>query len=224
MNEQDDVLFVKDYYIHKIIAAGGHPILLPSHLNVSIEKQLDGLLLTGGSDVAPSYFGEEPDPNLGRVTPRRDQFELHLVKEMLIKDKPVLGICRGMQLLNIAAGGTVIQHIDARKNAHRIQHDQQAPTSHRSHSIHFNKESRLYTLIGDEVTQVNSFHHQAVGMVPRPLIKSAYAKDGIIEAIESTTHRFAIGVQWHPECLQGKDSDALFLSFMRESGRGNARN
>lgn len=217
MNEREDLLYVKDLYVEKIVAAGGYPILLPSDLDTSIVHKIDGLLLTGGGDVAPSYFGQEPDPNLGRITPRRDQFELTLTEMMVEQNKPVLAICRGMQVVNVAMGGTVVQHLKVTETPYHIQHDQQAPTSFRSHSITVYKNSRLYQLLHTEKLSVNSFHHQAVGNVSSPFIVSARAKDGVIEAIESTVHRFIIGVQWHPECLQGEDSDVLFSSFITES-------
>lgn len=223
MNERDDLLYVKDLYIEKVIRAGGYPVLLSSQLDEKIVHKIDGLLLTGGGDIAPDLFGEGPHPKLGRITPRRDQFELALTKAMLREDKPILAICRGMQLLNIAAGGTMIQHIDP-MHAQFIQHDQQAPSSFRSHAIEIDGRSQLYTLIGEDKMMVNSFHHQAVRHVPAPLKVSARAKDGVIEAIESSRHRFAMGVQWHPECLQGKDSDALFLSFIAESRKTNESN
>lgn len=223
MNERDDLLYVKDLYIEKVIRAGGYPILLSSQLDEKIVDKLDGLLLTGGGDIAPHTFGEEPHPNLGRLTPRRDRFELSITKKMLEEDKPVLAICRGMQLLNVTIGGTMIQHLNV-KYRQLIQHDQQAPTSFRSHSIVVDENSRFYTLIGKRNLMVNSFHHQAVRHVPSPFRACAHAKDGVIEAIESTVHRFAVGVQWHPECLQGKDSDALFLSFIAESRKMDESN
>lgn len=215
---------MKRDYSRAIVKAGGIPILLPSegipHINRLITK-IDGLLLSGGGDVDPALFGEEPHRHLGNVTPERDHFEFQLAKAMLQGEKPMLGICRGMQVINIAAGGNIYQDIYSQCQAPILQHSQRAPAQHASHFIQLEKGSILQSIMGEKSVKVNSYHHQAVKDVPDPFVVSARSSDGIIEAIESSTHRFVVGVQWHPEALRDAYSSKLFAEFIKESSELN---
>jgi putative glutamine amidotransferase len=194
--------FVNDAYVQSVLAAGGVPILLPIINNQeAIEQQLvaiDGLMLSGGGDAQPQLFGEEPVCELGTVIPERDCHELELIRLSLAADKPVLGICRGCQMINIALGGTIFQHLFSSQSL--IQHDQKSVGDYAGHTVIIDPGSKLAGIIGEE-TMTNSFHHQAINAAAPGLQVSAKAKDGVIEAIEHTTADFVIGVQWHPELM-----------------------
>ncbi len=191
-----------DYYVECVLTAGGLPLVLPSigpeHAAAYLTR-LDGLVLSGGGDVDPHTFGEEPHPELGLVDRRRDDFEIELCRGVREQRMPLLAICRGVQVLNIAYGGAVIQHIPAEVES-PIRHTQQAVRrSALSHSIDVVEGSHLHGMVGGTQTTVNSFHHQAAGRVGEGLEVTATAPDGVIEALEDPAHPFCVGVQWHPE-------------------------
>ena len=219
-NLKGEVLSVSTANIHAIARFGGVPIVLPNLQDDGVDaiaEMIDGLLLTGGGDIDPTLFGEEPHPRLGNIVPERDAFEIQLVQKMLEKNKPILGICRGAQILSIAAGGDMYQDIYAQSSEQLLQHDQQAPNWHASHFVHVTKGSILSDVAGVEKFKVNSFHHQAVRNIPNGFIVSGIASDGIIEAFESENHSFVMGIQWHPESLLLKDdlvSAAIFKRFI----------
>ncbi|MFS0689569.1 gamma-glutamyl-gamma-aminobutyrate hydrolase family protein [Sporosarcina sp. 179-K 8C2 HS] len=208
-------------YIQAVIATGGIPLIIPTGVENDVQQittLLDGLLITGGGDMNPQLFGEEPLPQLGNVTPERDSIELELARHMLALDKPILGICRGHQVLNVAFGGTLYQDIASQSASPVLQHDQKAKRDHQSHTVHIEKGTILESIATSDKILVNSFHHQALKDVPSPLIVSGKASDGIIEAVESTDHQFVVGVQWHPEALmQNADqvSVRLFEAYMK---------
>jgi putative glutamine amidotransferase len=195
--------YVNEPYIRCIERAGGIPLLLPGLDNQEDIKRLmqevDGILLPGGVDVAPVHFGEEPIEELGNVEPRWDRLELYVARLALAWDLPMLGICRGIQLLNVAAGGSLYQDIPSQLKGH-IQHAQKAPRWYASHAISIEPGSMLEELLGREV-RVNSFHHQAIKVLATGFSITAKSQDGIIEAMESQSHRFVCGVQWHPELM-----------------------
>lgn len=166
----------------------------------------------------PILFNEEPLPQLGNVSPERDSAELELVRHMLSADKPILGICRGHQVLNVAFGGTLYQDITSQCTSPVLQHVQKAKRDHQSHAVHIEKGTILASIAISGKIMVNSFHHQALKDIPAPLIVSGKASDGIVEAVESTAHHFVVGVQWHPEALmQNEDqvSMRLFEAYMK---------
>lgn len=201
-------------YVRAVERAEGIPVVLPvqrPERASAILPVLHGLLLSGGGDIDPRLFGEEPRPGLGRIDPERDAWELALVRAALAAGLPLLAVCRGMQVLNVAAGGTLYQDIPRELPA-ALKHVQDAPRWHPTHSVRILPGSRLAALLG--LTQengievpVNSFHHQAVRQVAPGLQAVAIARDGVIEAIEAvgdtgetgTPGRFVVGVQWHPE-------------------------
>lgn len=200
-------------YIEAIVRAGGVPFIVPTGIDDDVQRVasvLDGLVLTGGEDVDPVHFGEDPHPQLGKVTPERDSIELLLTRQMLNANKPILGICRGMQLLNVVFGGGVYQDMTAQYEKPLVQHKQLSKRLYAAHDVKVEPKTKLQAIAGKELIRVNSFHHQAVKDVARPLIVSAVANDGIIEALESTEHAFVIGVQWHPEEL-AKNNDSMSL-------------
>ncbi|MFZ5897912.1 MAG: gamma-glutamyl-gamma-aminobutyrate hydrolase family protein [Bacillota bacterium] len=220
---QDNALgrvFLADYYYRAIENAGGSPVLLPPVRNVekirSIVEWIDGLLLSGGSDVDPVFFGEEPLPGTGEITPERDWMEITATQTALAAGLPVLGICRGIQVLNIAAGGNIYQ--DIRGTVAKIKHNQEAPRWYATHSVKILPESLLADITARTSLRVNSFHHQAVRDVAPGFRAVAWAADGIIEAIEyrSPDARFALGVQWHPEVMWERETAhyRLFARFV----------
>ncbi len=195
--------FLSRYYIQAVEAAGGLPLVLPCILSDgTVDKilgSIDGLLLSGGVDVDPLLFGEEPQPAMGDICPQRDKFELALTRRALALNIPILAVCRGLQVLNIAAGGSVLQDIGSTVN-NPLKHDQQAPRWHGTHTVNILPDSKLAALWGTKLV-VNSFHHQAVDRVAEGFRATAWSADGVVEAMESTAHRFVVGVQSHPECM-----------------------
>lgn len=215
----------QSYYMTKhdnikaILKAGGIPIMLPYVTDEStldrIAEQIDGLYATGGYDIDPMLFGEEPHPELGHVIPERDIFEIKLIKKILSIDKPILGVCRGSQTLNLAAGGDMYQDIYAQINTPLLQHAQKAPREHASHFIRVKENTLLHRITNASKIKVNSYHHQANRHVSEPFQISGTANDGVIEAIESKSHSFVLGVQWHPESMKDEISMKMYETFIQ---------
>jgi putative glutamine amidotransferase len=207
-------------YIKAIIDAGGVPVILPIWLDSDVKQlanMLDGLVVTGGGDIDPTFFGEEPHPQLGTISPGRDSFEIAMINKMLELDKPILAICRGIQILNIALGGDMYQDIYSQNSQPLLQHTQKATRSHLAHYVNVEENSLLAAIAGQTQFKVNTYHHQAVRNVPKPLVISGVASDGIIEAIESKEHKFVLGVQWHPEALAVNGNEIgkkIFIEFI----------
>ena len=193
-------------YFRSILEAGGTPVIIPPFEDkdalMNTLDHLDGLLLSGGGDINPLFLGEEPSPRLGGINPRRDVPELLLVRLAYNRQLPILGICRGCQVLAAALGGSVHQDIhEGMPGARLIKHTQDLPREYASHSVHTEEGSLLRSIMQEETLTVNSFHHQAVREAGPHLRVSATAPDGVIEAVESCEHKSLLGVQWHPECF-----------------------
>lgn len=209
----------KSYYVHPdnveaIKKAEGLPIIIPfmedSEQINQLLQWIDGLYLTGGVDIAPKWYGEEPHPKLGRVDPPRDEFEITVIKKFYALQKPIFGVCRGSQALNVALGGKMFQDIYAQMDGELLQHQQKSLAGYTSHQVKITPGSLLEKLTGKTTLQVNSRHHQANRLVAEELQVSAKAQDGVIEAIEGKGDFFVLGVQWHPESLLAKnDEDSL---------------
>lgn len=210
---------VQSVNFKRIVKAGGVPIIVPNTYDQEMIEAyahlLHGLLLTGGPDIDPLLFDEEPIRDLGQITPRRDFLELEITKLFYEKQKPILGICRGLQVLNVAQGGTLYQDIYAQYDGKLLKHRQNAPSNYGTHFINIDKQSELYKIVEQEKIRVNSYHHQAIKDVGQEFYVSSRSSDGIIESIESNAHPFAIGVQWHPEHLEDAPSDTLFAAFVK---------
>lgn len=220
---QYPLTYVPVDYVEAVLEAGGLPMPLALHdvdlYEGAVAEQLahcDGLLLTGGVDISPAAYGEQPHPDLNATTPDRDAHELALLAEAKRRGIPVLAICRGIQLVNVAYGGTLYQDIPAQV-PHAIQHAQRSARHLPSHDVTVADWSRLYGLVGERIA-VTSFHHQAVKELGGNLDVVATAPDGIIEAVEATDHPWLLAVQWHPEMSHGADgpSRAIFEAFVRE--------
>ena len=221
-NIKEDLLSVPLSNVRAITQFGGVPVVLPNLEMDGIEEiasTIDGLLLTGGGDIDPTLFGEEPLPGLGNIVPERDRFEVALIHKMLKLNRPILGICRGAQIMSIAMGGDMYQDIYSQRDGSLLQHDQQAPNWYGSHFVEVTEGSLLRKIVGVDKFKVNSYHHQALRNMPEGFIVSGVASDGVIESFESTKHTFVMGVQWHPESLISKNdvnSLAIFEAFINE--------
>lgn len=194
-------------YVQAVLVVGGAPMILPAHLDGSplrsICERLDGLILSGGGDVHPSFFGEKDGGALRSVDERRDRTELALSRWAMAHDLPLLAICRGIQVLNIAAGGTLIQDIPT-EVTDALEHSsvEDRLKFEVAHTVEVIPTTLLASVIGPGNLGVNSSHHQAVKDVGAGLIVTAQAPDGVIEGLEAPDLSFCIGVQWHPEVLE----------------------
>jgi len=213
-------------YIRSVIDAGGIPILIPATLDSDvlsgIIENIDGLILTGGADVDGRYFGEETLTELTDVDPFRDAYDFLLLRLADDRQIPVLGICRGAQVINIAFGGTIWQDIDSQYPSEAIEHKILTSREKPVHSIEVEKNSVLYSIFGKTTLSVNSRHHQAIKKSADGFRATAFSSDGIIEAIEGYPCKRIIGVQWHPENMASEDDNedmkSLFNFFVKEAG------
>lgn len=219
-------LKMRPTYIRALTAAGAIPAVLPLTACNGDLKQLvetfDGFLFTGGPDVHPFLFGEETHARCGSVSSRRDQMELLLLSLVMEAKKPILGICRGVQLINIGLGGTIWQDIgEQTKGSFSLAHSQPFSFTLPSHKVALTANTRLFKLSGRDTLAVNSMHHQAVRDVAPDLTISAVSSDSLTEAVEMTGYPFLIGVQWHPEYLWKTDPAAfrLFQEFVNACRR-----
>lgn len=205
---------LNERYITSILAAGGIPLCIPNTTPIgAIISRLDGLLVIGGDDIHPQLFNEAPHRSLGYVDIMRDESDIAAVKAALSQQMPLLAICRGAQVLNVALGGSLYQDIP-NQLPQAIQHKQAASRSTHIHPIHLVAQTKLAAIVHHDSIMTNSFHHQAVKEVARSLIVSATTCDGVIEAIEHPDMPFCVGVQWHPEELHDEASKQLFQAFI----------
>jgi len=199
-------------YVDAVEGAGGRAVVIPP-TESGVEETLaglDGVIFSGGADVDPSRYGAEPHPETDTPQTRRDAGEMALLQAALERDMPVLAICRGFQLLNVARGGDLIQHLPE-----EVGHDdhKQVPGEFAEHPVEIKEGSRLASIVGER-SDVTSHHHQGLGRVGEGLVETAWAADGTLEAVEDPSLRFTVGVQWHPE--SGEDA-ALFEALVAEA-------
>jgi len=212
-------------YYTSIVRAGGVPFIIPPYDILDGENwasdildSLDGIVFSGGGDVNPLFFGEQPIRDLHAVATERDEMELLLARLAADRQIPILGICRGIQVMNVAFGGTVLQDIYQQGDGVWVKHAQDAPRFASSHTVTVELGSMLHQIYGKEELAVNSFHHQAVGRLAPGFKVTARSVDGVIEAMESTEHKSILGVQWHPECLGNTwDTDNVFTWIVEEA-------
>jgi putative glutamine amidotransferase len=199
--------WLREEYAAAVLAAGGAPVLLAPLAGLTVADvaaKLSGLVITGGGfDIEPHHYGEAPLPGLGKLNPRRSGFELALVRWAFQNDLPLLGICGGMQTINVAFGGTLYQDLPTQLPGVSLNHDQGRKT--RAHKVAIEPDTLLAGLLGQTEVETNSSHHQAVKEVAPGLRASGTAPDGIIEAIENGDSRFMLGLQWHPESLYAEE-------------------
>ena len=216
-------LAVQHVYTQSIFRSGGIPILLPIGIAEDaltiVTERLDGLLLTGGGDISPQYFGGKPHIRITEDPSGRDEVELGLARLAVRQDLPLLGICRGLQVINVAMGGTLYTDIED-QFSRQIRHDCYPgwPRDYLAHPVDLLPGSKLHAILGKARLEVNSFHHQAIERLAPGLRPTAHAPDGLIEAVEIPGHRFGIGVQWHPECMpDSAEMRALFDAFIQSA-------
>lgn len=220
-NMDQDEPYMRPAYLKAIRAAGGIPVILPLDLAGEDLEQLtetfDGFLFTGGPDIHPFHFGEETQAHCGNVCLRRDEMELELLKLVMAAGKPILGICRGVQLLNIGLGGDIYQDIPSQFHEEfPIAHSQPFYYDIPAHTVSVTPGTLLADIARSGTLKVNSMHHQAVRKVAPGLIASGYAPGELVECVEKPDYPYLIGVQWHPEYLWEKDEAAarLFSTFV----------
>ena len=204
--------YVNDDYVLSVTKSGGIPFIIPIIDNDDdIKTQIsyvDGVILSGGYDIDPVYWGEEISSKLERIFPRRDSNELKIIKYALEMKKPILGICRGLQIINVAFGGSLYQDLSFIKDCY-IKHSQSAKPYEPTHNIKTKEGSIIREILGDSL-RVNSFHHLAIKDLGKDLIATSYSADGIIESIEYTKNgNFVLGVQFHPEMMHSHYDFAL---------------
>lgn len=216
-NRKDGLSCIAETYVEAVLAAGGAPVLIPVITDLAaltaLVEGLDGLLMSGGGDINPLYLEEEPIPQLQDVDTLRDEYDLILLRLAVNRQLPVMGICRGHQLLNVAFGGSIYQDMYSQADPSLLKHSQKMPREQVSHTVRLTKSpTRLRTLLSSDPLWVNSFHHQAVRTVAPEFIPTAIAPDGINEGMEHPEKKI-FGVQWHPEALASSGDEEMLTLF-----------
>lgn len=212
-------------YINAIVEAGGIPVIIPlvkdeesllKYINI-----IDGLLFTGGEDISPLCYGENPIKEIGAIEHERDAYEMFLFKEAYDVNMPIMGICRGAQLINVALGGSLYQDIYSQIENSLGHSPKGGPIDQAHHMIRIENDSKLYNIFENETIAVNSFHHQSIKDLGKGLKATAHSYDGIIEAIESMERNFILGLQWHPEAMVPKHEifTKLFDEFVKQCSK-----
>ncbi len=218
---EEKYYLVKDY-VDAIDACGGIPLLIPPidsrEKMTDVLEKLQGLLLSGGKDLDPQYYGEEPT-GVWRIDPGKDVLDLELARIALERDMPILGICRGCQVLNVVAGGTLIQHLSTADG--KLKHWQRAPDGYPTHRMDVTPGTRLREIVGRDSIRVNSFHHQSIKDIGKGYQVSGVAADGTVEAIESTSKRWVLAVQFHIEYMWQAypEMKKIFTHFIEASSK-----
>lgn len=199
--------YVNDDYVKAVELVNATPIILPAVYDLeSIKNQIDicdGIIISGGQDIHPKFYNQELHTNIARVYTRIDEYQLELAKLAIQKDKPLLGICRGHQVINVALGGNLYQDLSECKEK-KLKHIQDCNRYEVAHKIHIEKDSILGNLYNSEIW-VNSYHHQIINKLGKDLKIVAKASDNSIEAVEMENKKFVVGVQWHPEMMLAGD-------------------
>lgn len=223
-NDQISQISLIENYVLSVKKAGGIPLILPTNLSQTdisqIASKFDGFLLTGGGDIDTSRYNGINHPKVSNVDPERDELEINIVKLTFEQKIPLLGICRGIQVINVALNGTLISDISS-QFATTIRHDlfPGIARDFEAHSIEITKGSRLERIFAGNSLNVNSLHHQGIKLLGNGLKATAFAPDGMIEAVEAENHPFFIGVQWHPEWMQNSPvMNKLFEEFVNSTG------
>lgn len=210
--------YVNKDYVDAVIENGGVPFIIPFNENEEVIKEqvkcIDGLIISGGHDVDPNNYGEEPSQRLGEIFPERDEYEYRLLKYSKEKNIPILGICRGLQVINTYEGGSLYQDLSY-IGGEILKHSQGHRPELKTHKIKIEENSILMDILKEKEVKVNSFHHQVIKEVAPDYKVVAKAEDGVIEAIEHKSYPFLLGVQWHPEMLfkYHDDMNKIFAKF-----------
>lgn len=216
--------YVNNDYVQSVAMCDAIPYIVPMVYDEEIIREqisnIDGLILSGGHDINPLIWNEEPNIKLGGILPKRDAFDLNLLKYAIEMKKPILGICRGEQLINVGEGGDLYQDLSLIEGSY-IKHDQGHLSNIATHSVQVKKDTKLYDILGEEEIMVNSFHHLGIKNLASGYIVSATAKDGLVEAIEKEGKDFIIGLQWHPE-MMARDCEKMkkiFMALVKEASK-----
>ena len=217
-----DRAFVYTTYTEALRKAGAVPLLIPPQPENAAElvDALDGLLLAGGEDCDPAVYGESAHPSVEPMDPRRQENDLSLARAARDRGIPTLGICLGLQVMNVAAGGTLIQDLDSEVNT-EIEHVSE-PEDRARHDVILEENTKTAAILGRREMNVNSSHHQAIKNPGAGLRVTAHAPDGVIEGLEDPQHPFYVGVQWHPEDMSGEASAATLFGAFIEAARNHA--
>lgn len=220
---------VNSAYVRSVLAAGGIPIILPPAIGAAsaawVLPAIDGLLLSGGEDIAPSLYGQEPHAALGEVDAERDMFELALFAMARQRGLPILGICRGFQLINVGLGGTLWQDLPSERPG-TVNHDAKGARDARAHEVRIEPGSAVAQALGTTRLDVNSFHHQGVRELAPSLTASGWSGDGLVEAFEQVDEGWIVAAQWHPEEMYGDPAAAdlgLFRTLVAEAVQAQER-
>ena len=211
---------ISEAYISALSKAGATPVMIPLGLNIgalnNILEHIDGLVLSGGGDIHPEEYGSRMHPSVEEIDRDRDRVELQLLEQAIAKGLPLLGICRGLQLINIGLGGELYEHIlDQYDGAIEHRYYPGWPRDHLAHTVKITSDSQLWNILQVSEAPVNSLHHQGIKVLAPGLRPTAYAPDGLIEAVEIPDYPFGIAVQWHPEWLPEQlHATQLFESFL----------
>ena len=221
-----EIFSIKSGYLSAVEKSGGMPILTSYGRNNlrELSKRVSGILIAGGDfDIHPRHYGEKPIPELGKIKPERTKCETEVLQWALQRDLPVLGICGGMQLINVVFGGSLYQ--DLPRQLPEAHHHGKKRRGEKKHPVLINAESRLFRIMKTRKTMVNSTHHQAVKVLGRGILACAHSPDGVTEAIESDSHLFVLGVQWHPERLMNITAQKRIISaFIRAAKKPGVEN
>lgn len=220
-NKEETYLMMNNGYMKAIEQAGGLPVVLPMTNDPAILdayiNQLDGFVLTGGADIDPLLYGQQTQNCCGAIDPVRDAMEVPFAQMLAKQDKPVLGVCRGCQVLNVALGGTMYQDLPTNRPESTLAHRQKQPDRFPAHSVDLVDGTLLANILDVSQLMVNSLHHQGIDQIAPSLTACATAPDGLVEAVYLPTHSFFLGVQWHPERMFESDplSMTLFQTFVQ---------
>jgi putative glutamine amidotransferase len=217
---------IPESYIKALSMAGAYPVLIPLGLPMDwifeLLPRINGVLFSGGGDVYPERYGSNNHPKVSNVDEERDQVEISLYEEVTRREMPFLGICRGLQVINVALGGTLYEDLEDQR-PDTLKHDywMDYPPDYLSHPVRLSNNSRINDIVYMEMINVNSLHHQGIRDLASVLDATAHSPDGLIEAIELPDYPFGLGVQWHPEWLQNDQAmRALFSDFVKAASRG----
>ena len=214
-NVEDHQLFIRENYMESVLRAGGLPVLLPHFSDEAtardIASRLDGLLLAGGGDVRPSRYGEETIPACGEPDDQRDVFELLMIQEALKLHMPIFGICRGIQILAVAMGGTLYQDIESQLGIQKQRHSQEPPYGEAVHTVRFAQDGLFARVTGAQEMRTNSMHHQSIKQPGGRLVVEGVSEDGVIEAVRAKDDDGIFAVQFHPEYLSDHSEQAARL-------------
>jgi putative glutamine amidotransferase len=225
--ERHPIVAVMRAYVDAILQAGGIPVMIPSNITVKaleeLHSHLDGILFTGGGDVDISRFGGQAHPRVANVDLERDSIEFALLTTAISAQIPFLGICRGIQMINVGLGGTLYTHLgDQMPGAMKHDFYPKMPRNHLAHNVLIDRATKLGNILNEKELQVNSLHHQGLNSLSRQLTPVAHAPDGLVEAVELPNHRYGVAVQWHPEWLTDQEATRrLFRSFIEAACNNN---